>query len=127
MARCACHSHKKEKRCCGPFHAGKLPETPVQLMRSRYAAYRKGLHDYIIETTDPTGPHWMDDRAAWRQGLEQFTANTRFQDLTILGHDADHVTFRATLEQMGQDASFTETSRFICVDGRWLYHSGVPT
>ncbi|MCP4803804.1 MAG: zinc chelation protein SecC [Proteobacteria bacterium] len=125
--RCACHSHRKEKRCCGPFHAGKLPDTPTQLMRSRFAAYARGLYDYIIETTDPEGPRWVADRAAWVASMEQFTAMTRFAGLRIVEAEGDTVTFHAVLEQMGQDASFTERSVFVQRDGRWLYHSGDPT
>jgi len=123
--RCPCHSRKKYKRCCAPFHKGRAAPSPQLLMRSRFAAYALGLVDYVIDTTDPSGPQWVADREAWRQSIERFSANTTFQGLRIEGHTEDTVAFHATLEQMGQDASFRENSRFVQQDGRWLYHGAV--
>ena len=94
-------------------------------MRSRFAAYALGLVDYVIDTTDPSGPQWVKDRDGWRESIERFSANTTFQGLRIEGHTEDTVAFHATLLQMGQDASFRENSRFVQQDGRWLYHGAV--
>jgi len=98
-------------------------------MKSRYVAYAVGLSDYIIKTTDPGGPHWQLDRAAWRAELDGFTAMTTFLGVEILsskpGVTEASVTFRARLEQHGADATFTEESRFVNIDGRWLYHGAV--
>lgn len=98
-------------------------------MRSRFAAYAKGLVDYVVETTDPEGPQWEPDRAGWRERIAAFCAATRFVGLAILdapppSGDEGFVTFRAVLTQGGRDATFTERSRFLRVDGRWRYHSG---
>ena len=104
MARCRCHSRKLEKRCCGPLHAGRPAPTPLALMRSRYAAYAKGLVAYVQDTTHPFGPHWQSDRAAWAEELAAFCAATRFDGLTIVDApdpvgDEATVTFRAELTQ----------------------------
>lgn len=99
-------------------------------MRSRYCAYAMGLTDYILATTDPTGPHFEADTAAWRASVQRFSTETRFLGLEVLAAsergDEGEVRFRATLERGGQDTSFGETSRFRRVSGRWLYHSGGP-
>jgi SEC-C motif-containing protein len=97
-------------------------------MRSRYAAYALGLVEYVVETTDPAGPQWSDD-PGWREQIAAFCRGTRFTSLHILEAPAPHgdegfVTFRAGLSQGGQDASFTERSRFTRAGGRWRYHSG---
>jgi SEC-C motif domain protein len=99
-------------------------------MRSRYAAYALGLVDYVIDTTDPDGPRWEPDAAAWRASTEAFCRGTRFEGLRILGagDDGDRgwVHFRAILSRGRQDVSFEERSTFVRRDGRWLYHDGGP-
>jgi len=95
-------------------------------MRSRYAAYAKGLVDYIIETTDPLGDHWQDDETAWREELKAFSAQTRFEGLVILdapppSGDVATVTFRTTLKRNGQPVGFEEKSLFRREESRWFY------
>lgn len=130
MSRCRCHSRKRAKRCCGPYHEGKAAPTPEALMRSRYAAYAQGLVDYVIDTTDPTGPQWQE-RQAFAAQIRQFCEQTDFQGLTIVEAppaqgDEGFVTFTAQLSRGAVDTSFTERSRFTRRDGRWYYHSGEP-
>lgn len=129
MARCRCHSGKSEKRCCGPLHAGKPAPDAQRLMRSRYAAYSRGLVDYLMQTTAP-GPQHRSDAEAWAQEIRSFCASTTFRGLEIReflpGESEAFVAFFATLDQGGRDASFGERSRFVRVNGRWAYHSGAP-
>ena len=125
-APCPCGGGRKYKKCCRVFHQGAPAPSPTLLMKSRYTAYALGVADYIIRTTDPGGPHWQLDRAAWRAELDQFTAMTTFDGVEVVsnspGLEEATVTFRVTLVQRGADASFTERSRFVQIDGRWLYH-----
>jgi SEC-C motif-containing protein len=126
VTRCRCHSGRTERRCCGPLHEGRPAPDPLALMRSRYAAYAKGLADYVADTTDPDGPQHRDDRAAWIAEIAAFCAATRFVGLDILdapppSGDDGIVVFRARIVQGGHDASFEERSRFRRRDGRWRY------
>ncbi len=127
-ARCACRSGRLYKRCCQPWHDGRPAPTALALMRSRYCAYARGLVEYIMATTHPDGPHQEDDPGAWADGIRAFTSNHRFVGLTILDHeesgDEGWVSFRAGLELAGEDASFSERSRFLRVEGRWFYRDG---
>jgi len=97
-------------------------------MRSRYSAYAIGAVDYLIATTDPTGPQARADRTRWAEEIALFCRHTRFEKLTIrhASSDGDHgeVSFFARLSRDGEDVSFAERSRFSRIDGRWLYHSG---
>lgn len=99
-------------------------------MRSRYCAYALGMVDYIVDTTDPLGPAWPPDEAAWRTQIAQFCRDTEFVGLDITEappaqDTVGTVTFTAHLTQQGQDASFSERSTFYRGgDGRWRYHSG---
>lgn len=125
---CACGSGEMYLKCCGKFHQGEFPKTAEELMRSRYCAYARDLPDYIIETTHPDNPNYQIDKAAWKKSLRSFSKNTLFDKLTILetikGDPEAFVTFRAHLRSQGKDVSFTEKSRFLKENGRWLYHSG---
>jgi SEC-C motif-containing protein len=128
-ARCRCASGRKERRCCGPWLAGRAAPTPEALMRSRYAAYAKGDTAYIQQTTDPDGPLFEQDPAAWTQGILRFHRSFRFKGVRILDAppaegDEGFVTFHARLEADDADGSFEERSRFTRADGRWRYHSG---
>ncbi len=128
--KCPCHSGRKYKRCCRPLHEGRAAATAELLMRSRYAAYALGLVAYIQATTDPGGPQWQADTDAWAEGIAAFSRGTRFTGLSVRDHveqgDEAWVTFHAGLSQAGEDASFTERSRFTRAEGRWRYHSGSP-
>ena len=94
-------------------------------MRSRYSAYALGLADYIIATTHPTNPQAVKDIKAWKQQITDFSLKTKFQNLEILAEEEKtpiaFVTFKATLIQGSQDASFTETSEFELWQGKWTY------
>lgn len=145
---CPCHSGLKYERCCRPFHQGAAAPTPEALMRSRYAAFASGRASYVMDTTHPEGTAYESDREAWERSIAQFSSSTDFVGLKILVADLEggspegpsegaqpegiqpeeiqsgEVTFRATLRQGDRDVSFTEHSRFLKVQGRWLYHSG---
>ncbi len=133
---CPCHSDKKYKKCCRPFHTNaKVAATPVELLRSRYSAYALGVAEYIMDTTHPMNEDAKKPRQQRESELELFAKGTSFDALEVLDKgdyeaseqvapDAEKeawVRFKVTLEQKGHDASFSEKSRFIKEDGRWRY------
>lgn len=97
-------------------------------MRARYSAFALGLARFVMDTTHPEGSSFEADRAQWERSILHFAGSTSFDGLEIVetsGNDREgHVTFKATLRQGEQDASFTERSRFLRESGAWLYHSG---
>lgn len=96
-------------------------------MRSRFSAYALSLVEYIVDTTDPSGPMWQADGVAWRAEIHRFCRDTRFRELRVLerGQEGDEgrVRFRCLLVVGQEEAELSEDSRFCRVDGRWLYHS----
>src|SRR5688500_12931338 len=51
MSICPCGSKISYEKCCGLFIDGKaVPQTPEQLMRSRYTAFTQANVDYIMQT-----------------------------------------------------------------------------
>ncbi|RTL40190.1 MAG: hypothetical protein EKK48_17210 [Candidatus Melainabacteria bacterium] len=129
FAKCPCDSKLLYQKCCKQYHEGALPARAEALMRSRYCAYALGLSEYIMATTHPEHPEFTADRPRWQKEIENFVKHTRFDRLKVLhsedGQDTSTVKFTAYLRQADQDASFTETSTFEKVNGKWLYKSGV--
>jgi SEC-C motif domain protein len=122
---CPCHSGKKYKQCCQPYHKGILPSNAQKLMRSRYSAFVLGLSEYIMATTHPANPDFNnDDKVSWKQSIVEFSDTTRFLGLKITefidGESEAFVTFEALLDS----GILKEKSRFLKVEGRWLYESG---
>lgn len=126
---CPCHSKKKYKKCCKIFHEGINPKTAEQLMRSRFCAYSLNNAEYIIKTTHQNNQDYSLDINTWKNDISSFCENTDFVRLEILeviqGEDESYVTFKAILKQDNLDSSFTEKSRFLKVENKWLYVDGI--
>ncbi|MGB1227319.1 MAG: YchJ family protein [Poseidonibacter sp.] len=126
---CPCHSKKKYKKCCKIFHEGINPKTAEQLMRSRFCAYSLNNAEYIIKTTHQNNQDYSLDINTWKNDISSFCENTDFVRLEILeiiqGDDESYVTFKAILKQDNLDSSFTEKSRFLKVENKWLYIDGI--
>ena len=105
--------------CCGPFISGNaVPETPEQLMRSRYSAYVLGDEAHLRATWDPdTCPPepLVEPNISW-VGLEVRSSQ----------HESDEgiVEFVARAKVGGRARRLHETSRFVRREGRWLYVDG---
>jgi SEC-C motif domain protein len=123
-APCPCHSGKKYKQCCHPYHKGILPSNAQKLMRSRYSAFVLGLTDYIMATTHPNNSDYTEEKEDWRKSILNFSQTTRFLGLNISefidGNQEAFVTFEAILD----GGSLCEKSRFLKVEGKWLYERG---
>ncbi len=126
---CPCGSLKKYKKCCKPFHdETNLPTTALELMKSRFCAFAVQKCEYIISTTHPENLDFNTDLKNWSIDIMNFSKNTNFVELKILdfieAENESFVTFKAILIQDNLDASFTEKSRFLKVDGKWFYVDG---
>ena len=139
---CCCNSGNKSDMCCGPYLSGQaLPETPEQLMRSRYAAFFHKNIDYLIATRAPDYRQVND-----RQVLADTCNTTRWLGLVVmktdesqLGHGVGYVEFVAFYDQKnigqlndqindkGHDqihGQIHEKARFVNKEGRWVYCDG---
>ena len=125
--KCPCGSNLKYKKCCQSFHKGKLPSTALELMKSRYSAYVLKDVKYIINTTDVNNPDFTNDTTSWAKDIEEFCVNSDFKGLEILefipGDEISYVKFYVNLYIQNQDQSFTEKSKFVKVNNKWLYQS----
>ncbi|MHC9511048.1 YchJ family protein [Kangiella sp. M94] len=126
---CPCHIKEKTNLlaygdCCEPFHLGKtLPESPEQLMRSRYSAYFLGLGQYIFDT------HHRGYRGnASVEDFEQSAKSTHWCGLEVVRAeqegDSGVVEFKAYFLDKDKLHCLHEASNFVREDGRWLYTDG---
>jgi SEC-C motif-containing protein len=120
--RCPCLSGEQYGSCCEPFHlagtAGHTAPTAERLMRSRYSAYVVGNARYLLASWHPTT----------RPAALDLDPTQRWLSLEILGRERGGmmdregtVHFRAHYVADGQRGSQDENSRFLRVDGRWVY------
>jgi len=126
---CPCGSEKKFKKCCRVFHFDEeKPENALILMKSRYSAFAACDSSYIMKTTHKENLDYTTDSLSWENSIHEFSDHSDFRKLDILefidGENEAYVTFKATIFQGAIDSSFCEKSKFLKVDGYWLYHSG---
>jgi SEC-C motif-containing protein len=102
------------------------PETPEELMRSRYAAYVLGEVDYIIESVHPDERKDVD-----RKTTEIWSRKAKWDRLEIIstsgGGENDEkgeVEFKAHFEMNGLKQSHHEKAEFARHNGRWYFVEG---
>lgn len=107
--------------CCGRFHQGdSLPETPEQLMRSRYTAYTMANVDYIEQTMrGPAATGFSkEDARQWSSSVDWLGLEVRSARQE---GDRGWVTFIASFREHGQLSDIKECSLFERVDNKWYY------
>ena len=115
---CPCCSSLPFESCCEPFIKGESPpETPEQLMRSRYTAYATGAIDYLISTTHPKTRNRFS-----RRDIENWSRSNRWIKLEVLNAHGDEVEFKAYyMEGLSPIQVHHEHSKFRREDGKWYY------
>jgi uncharacterized protein YchJ len=103
-------------------------------MRSRYAAFVMGEHDYLYDTLHPDHDEHAAGRAAYIDPIARARPHRRYLGLEILetrGADAEGVALvrfavraRERDQRRARDVSFTELSRFVHDGKGWRYLFG---
>lgn len=109
--------------CCGRYHGSGCGQAPdaASLMRSRYSAFVLGRREELLATWHPdTRPPALE---ADPPGLRWLSLSVKAARST--GPDAAEVEFIARSKLGGRAHRLHERSRFLRVDGRWLYLDGV--
>lgn len=120
MPLCPCGSGLFFDLCCRRFLAGEtLPQTPLELMRSRYTAYTRRDSHYIRNTwypgSRPDNAMEIDPAIKWIR-LEIIRSQTSQND--------GLVEFIAYCKVNGRARKMHETSRFLRENGQWYYLDG---
>ena len=126
LKKCYCGVQIPYSDCCGKFISGKeIPETPEQLMRSRYSAYAQANTDYIRDTMLGKALDGFDEISAkqWAQSLIWLSLNV------ISTHSESKerglVEFSALfMQKTNKLQEIHELSEFILVDKKWFYVDG---
>lgn len=117
---CPCCSQTSYANCCEPFHLNKkYPETPTQLMRSRYCAYALQLIDYLVATTHPAKRHLYP-----KKDLTNWANSNNWLGLEIVAAKGDTVEFKAYYQNGLQSFTHHELSSFKRSEKKWYYFSG---
>lgn len=108
-------------QCCGRFIAkGEVPQTALELMRSRYTAYTLRDEAYLQATwyagTRPDLQLAAADQGLQWLGLEVHSHHQKGDDATV--------EFVARYKIGGRAERLHEVSRFIREEGRWFYVDG---
>ncbi len=122
LKKCPCCSGKYYEKCCEPYHKEKtFPQSPEQLMRSRYAAFTLHLADYLLATSHPSL-----NRQQTRKSILQWAQENDWQKLEVLFTSEKQVEFKAYYKDYsGQNHVHHELSDFVLQNGKWLYKSGI--
>ena len=119
MVSCPCGLPADYADCCGRYSdRGARPDTPEQLMRSRYTAYVRGDVEYLWATHHP-------DKRGDRVRLEEAVRGSTFVRLVVQEAGPAHVAFEAYFREGRGLRVLTERSRFVRLDERWVYLDGV--
>ncbi|MGN9781655.1 YchJ family protein [Nonomuraea sp. ZG12] len=118
-ASCPCGLPAPYQDCCGRFHRGEASAPTAELlMRSRFTAFATGDTAYLLRTWHPA------DRPAHLEPDRRL----RWTRLEILGstggsviHTEGAVRFRAHYTERGRPGELEEHSRFLRLEGRWVY------
>ncbi|MGL4999274.1 MAG: YchJ family protein, partial [Cetobacterium sp.] len=103
-------------------------KTAEELMRARYSAFETGDIDFIVETHHPETKSDMDIEETKRWALESEWVGLEIIS-TEEGTENDEegiVEFKVSYKENGKDIIHHEKSKFIKVDGQWLYHGWLP-
>ncbi|MGK5740463.1 YchJ family protein [Micromonospora sp. URMC 103] len=119
---CPCGSGRPYGDCCGPLHRGEIDAATAEaLMRSRFSAFAMGDVGYLLRT-------WHESTRPARLDLDPGRRWIRLEiDDTAGGgllDNAGTVAFRAHHRDAGGAGTLAERSRFVRVDGRWVYLDG---
>lgn len=126
MILCPCGSQNKYELCCGVFiENNQSPQTPEQLMRSRYTAYTLGRIDYIKQTMKgkPLIAFNESEAKEWAQGISWMGLNVI--QTYMENPDKGFVEFIASFLDRNQLKTIHELSEFQKEDSTWFYVDGV--
>lgn len=126
MLLCPCGSQNPYENCCGLYLEKKQqPQTPEQLMRSRYTAYSLRRMDYIKSTMRGKPLVGFNESETLQQtksvtwiGLEVIHADPATSDTGF-------VEFKARFLERNQVKTIHELSEFHKENNCWYYTDGV--
>lgn len=128
-ARCPCGTGETYGTCCGRWHRGESAPTAEALMRSRFTAFALGMPDYLLATWHPsTRPARLelDPQLRWVRLDILGTAGGPFDGEARVRFAAHWRTAPGIPSEPRRRGVQEEDSRFLRIEGRWLYLDETP-
>ena len=118
MSNCIKNNELDSSYCKDIVNNKVKAKTPLELMQSRYYAYKNANIEYIKETqVDTWSKDEIDDAIVWAE-------QSFWQHLEIISYNETEVEFKAYYIYAGIQELIHELSTFIKEDDNWLYKSG---
>ncbi len=123
---CPCRSKKPFNECCHPFLQGlTYPESPEQLMRSRFSAFATKNYEYVAKTNLGQEADLANVEAVVKSMTEDYLhihwLNLKVIESGETDADAGFVSFNAFYGYKGKIFVLKEYSHFKKQEGRWFY------
>lgn len=116
---CPCGSEKDYSQCCEPLIRGeRLPQSPEELMRSRYSAHVKKEISYLRNTLAP------EQRSSFIEKDVLAWANSEWLGLEIIEAKGSKVEFIAKYKSKGKVFEHHEYSTFRKIGDKWFFVDG---
>lgn len=124
--KCRCGSNKNYLDCCGAYiNNNRLPNTPEQLMRSRYTAYATYNIEYIANTMLGKALNGFDLKGALIWAKTIIWEKLEIINTSLENNNLGFVEFKAHYTEQNQHGILHEKSTFHRIKGKWFYVDGV--
>ena len=121
LEKCYCGLDASFDQCCGQYiNQGKTPQTPEQLMRSRYSAFNVDDIDYIKQTSTGAALKKFDYVATKEWANSVIWQKLEVQSASQDG-DVGFVEFVVTYLDNDHTQTLHEKSKFKRLNNRWFY------
>lgn len=122
---CPCGSEKAYETCCGLYlEHHQVPETPEQLMRSRYTAYSLNKAEYIKQTMRGKALIGFDELEMTKSLSKVIWLKLEVHHSYLDNSDKGFVEFSASYLERNQLKIINELSEFHRINHVWYYVDG---
>ncbi len=123
---CPCCSELNYEQCCKPFIDGQsVPETPEQLMRSRYTAYSQRQISYIKKTMHGKPLVNFNEQEAEQWAKSVYWLGLKVINASLENENTGFVEFVASFLEKNQIKAISELSEFHKKNEHWFYVDGI--
>ncbi len=126
MTLCNCGTIKNYTDCCGMYITNsKLPQTPEELMRSRYTAYANCNIEYIAKTMCDKALKGFNLKSVklWARHIKWLKLEVL--DQWLISESIGFVEFKAYYLEENISYILHEKSEFHNKNNRWFYVDGI--
>ena len=125
MKICPCGKGKEYLQCCGRYIEGnELPNSPEELMRSRYTAYTLANMEYIQATMKEPASNDFDAASVKQWAQQVKWLKLEVINVTPVANNRGEVEFITDYCLQNKYYQLHEASEFLFAEGRWYYIDG---